>query len=596
MSTGWKRVQVAEAWFVMAAILCAAPAPSGRGRPVRSVEIPPNRVDVLESEHAITWETFSNPYRLTLPVQHDIAPVQAFVPGAPPELRALVWRDADADLVYNPKLGGKLELRVAFLAGDAFAPFRIRINGDVVGRIDAAPGRRPCIRQVTLQTPELSPVGNAMIIEPLDAGRVGLIHIDHRPLDFEAVATDVFSMEQRAETIRASTYLHRIHNGATYHFRLDGIDNEKTQLLVNGNRVQPESDGTWIADGQLRAGPNKLTVVLPGDAANRWTLRINSRHGCRFFTRNPARMPDEPPETVTISSDRVSATLPLPDPERGYYRGPRFEQAGMITELRYDGHNFVADFVLNDNPLAPSRAAGTASEFSTPVGYDEAEPGGTFLKIGVGLLNKPFEQVYAFGNQYLIKRRLPYTYTLARHAVEFNQRLEDFNGWGYKYTKRLELLENEPTLIIENTLRNTGRRRIRSIQYCHNFFAFDGERIDKHVSVQFGFPVQTGFDRVTSGARREGDRLVLTGSVMFKQLTGGFSADRNAFRIEHLGKNIGIRYSTDFAPCRCCLYADAQCVSPESFVWLDLASGESRTWRRRLTLLSGKMGESASGE
>ena len=108
------------------------------------------------------------------------------------------------------------------------------------------------------------------------------------------------------------------------------------------------------------------------------------------------------PPSVQISNGAITATVYLPDATAGYYRGTRFDWAGVIGRLEYRGHTFYApwftktdatvrDFVNDgvDVTAGPHTAVtGPAEEFSV-LGFAEAAPGGAFVKIGVGALRKP---------------------------------------------------------------------------------------------------------------------------------------------------------------------------------------------------------------
>ncbi len=94
--------------------------------------------------------------------------------------------------------------------------------------------------------------------------------------------------------------------------------------------------------------------------------------------------------------------LYLPDATNGFYRGTRFDWSGVVADLQYAGHSYygpwftqtdpkVSDFVYRGAEIVAgpcSAITGPVEEF-TALGYDEAKPGGTFLKIGVGMLRKP---------------------------------------------------------------------------------------------------------------------------------------------------------------------------------------------------------------
>ena len=96
----------------------------------------------------------------------------------------------------------------------------------------------------------------------------------------------------------------------------------------------------------------------------------------------------------------------LPDARKGFYRGTRFDWSGVIGSLEHKGHKYygpwftktdpaVTDFIYRGDDIVAgpcSAITGPVDEFSTDdaaLGYDEAKPGGTFIKIGVGVLRKP---------------------------------------------------------------------------------------------------------------------------------------------------------------------------------------------------------------
>src|SRR5579871_1412213 len=107
-----------------------------------------------------------------------------------------------------------------------------------------------------------------------------------------------------------------------------------------------------------------------------------------------------PPETE-LSNGEIRLKVYLPDAKAGFYRGTRFDWSGMIGSLVYKGHEFYGPWFQRVDPVvrdfssegaeivaSPCTAAvGPAEEFVTdatqPLGYQEAKPGGTFVKIGV---------------------------------------------------------------------------------------------------------------------------------------------------------------------------------------------------------------------
>src|SRR5262245_30517083 len=112
-----------------------------------------------------------------------------------------------------------------------------------------------------------------------------------------------------------------------------------------------------------------------------------------------------------ITNDLVRLRLHLPDAKTGFYRGTRFDWSGVIGSAEFAGHDFfpqwfqrteakVRDFIYDgaDIVAGPCTAiTGPAEELATDgkaLGFDEAKPGGTFIKIGVGVLRKPDDAKY----------------------------------------------------------------------------------------------------------------------------------------------------------------------------------------------------------
>ncbi len=97
--------------------------------------------------------------------------------------------------------------------------------------------------------------------------------------------------------------------------------------------------------------------------------------------------------TLEIASRDLRAVITPPDPVRGYYRGTRFDWSGAILSLRFAGHDYFGQWFEKYDPTNHDAIAGPVEEFG-PLGYDEAAPGGTFLRIGVGAVRKPEARPY----------------------------------------------------------------------------------------------------------------------------------------------------------------------------------------------------------
>src|SRR5262249_30758040 len=144
-----------------------------------------------------------------------------------------------------------------------------------------------------------------------------------------------------------------------------------------------------------------------------------------------------------ISNNLIRMRLDLPDLEKGFYRGTRFDWSGVIGSLVYQGHNYYAtwftrvdpavfDFIFDGADIVAGSCGavtGPVEEFTTDgkaLGYDDARPGGTFIKIGVGVLRKPEAgDAYSPYHQYTIADPGTRTVRTQRDSIEFAHSLAD---------------------------------------------------------------------------------------------------------------------------------------------------------------------------
>lgn len=303
---------------------------------------------------------------------------------------------------------------------------------------------------------------------------------------------------------------------------------------------------------------------------------------------------------ATLSNGLVEARLYLPDPERGFYRGTRFDWAGTVARLEANAHTYFAPwFVRLDpnvgdiefDPALNGYAAGPASanigpveEFRTPIGYREAAVGGTFLKVGVGMLRKPEEEDYRFFNRYEIVNGGTWRVRQAADRVEFVHELTDESGYGYAYVKTLRLPEGKPELILEHSLENTGRKPIETSVYNHNFIVIDGQPTGPDFVIKVPFEIEAARDRGGLAEARgnevvylrelEGDERAMVPVAGF----GGSAADYD-IRVENARAGAGVRITCDRPLTRMVVWGIRPVRSPEPFIDLHVEPGSRFTWR-----------------
>ncbi len=177
----------------------------------------------------------------------------------------------------------------------------------------------------------------------------------------------------------------------------------------------------------------------------------------------------------TISKDGLSVELCYPSAEEGYYRGTRFDWAGIFRRIVKDGHVYADEWFDNDEPYRHDNVCGLSEEF---VITENAAPG-SFVKIGVGRLMKD-EGPYDRFKLYPIVEGGTRGLDIGDDYAAFTHLLEG----EYMYEKRIILLDGS-SLKIEHSLENLSTEVIDSHVYNHNFFTFDDMRVGPAVRIDF---------------------------------------------------------------------------------------------------------------
>ncbi len=290
---------------------------------------------------------------------------------------------------------------------------------------------------------------------------------------------------------------------------------------------------------------------------------------------------------VQITNGPLKAKILLPDAQRGYYRGTRFDWSGNIASLEYNGHNYFGKWFEKYDPKIHDAIMGPVEEFRTgdsAIGYDAAKPGETFIKIGVGVLRKPDDTPYKFATTYELVNGGKWTYKTAANQVRFKHELTDASGYSYTYEKTVLLVPGKPRMIIEHHLKNTGKRTIETSVYDHNFFVIDGQPSGPDFSVTFPFPVQTVADvaktAVASGNKLTYVRELPQGESVFTELKGyGPTAKDYDIRVENTKEKVGAHIVGDQPLSKLLFWSIRSTLCPEAYVSMTVEPGKTSSWK-----------------
>ncbi len=324
-------------------------------------------------------------------------------------------------------------------------------------------------------------------------------------------------------------------------------------------------------------------------------LRILSIPTCLALACGLAQAADPPQAEIT--NGQIKAKLYLPDAANGYYRGTRFDWSGVVYSLEYQGHNYYGPWFDGRDPkirdytyVGPQLIAGPCSAITGPaeefqaMGWDDAKPGGTFLKVGVGALRKD-DRPYASFTLYEIANQGKWTVRKRRDSVEFTHVLSDApSGYGYVYRKTVRLIPGKPEMVLEHSLKNTGKRALQGTVYNHNFLTLDRQPTGPDFTLSVPYQIQTSRPPNKELAEVRGDRVVYLktlqdGDVATTPVRGfGTSAGNHQIRIENTKLGAGMRIVGDRPLSNNSLWSIRRVLAIEPFIALDIPPGGEFSW------------------
>jgi hypothetical protein len=211
---------------------------------------------------------------------------------------------------------------------------------------------------------------------------------------------------------------------------------------------------------------------------------------------------------VTIGNGLVAMKIYTPDAQKGLYIGSRFDWAGIVGSLTYKGQEYYGPWVDMQAPdtkdfvfvgdggqhivVGQGEGIGTGpieefyDENQQPLGYDLAKPGGTFVKIGVGVLRRIDDAPYDHFRLYPIVDGGKRTMHVTKTSITFTQDVSDpSSGFGYSYSKTLRLAPGKAELVLEHHLRNTGTKPIDTMVFDHNFLKLSEGNENLQITLPF---------------------------------------------------------------------------------------------------------------
>jgi hypothetical protein len=292
--------------------------------------------------------------------------------------------------------------------------------------------------------------------------------------------------------------------------------------------------------------------------------------------------------STTISNEEVQMKVYLPDPEKGLYRATRFDWSGVIGSVQYKGHEYFGYWKDTHDPMFHEDLTGPVEGFIKPgLGYEDAEPGEGFIRIGVGIIGKEKEPEYDWKKTYKILDHGKWNVNQGKDWITFTHEINSDFGYRYVYTKTLRLQNNG--FSIEHTLRNTGEKTIETDQFNHNFFMIDGERSGPAFRISFPYAISTDDDLKGFLDIEDKDlyfvKELSDDNSVFVELSGyGEEATDHQVTVVNQNSGAGVRFTVDKPLSRMAFWACETTLCPENFIRIAVEPGQEENWTSDYTL------------
>ena len=282
---------------------------------------------------------------------------------------------------------------------------------------------------------------------------------------------------------------------------------------------------------------------------------------------------------ILTSKDLVVEVMDPNHPDR-YYAGVRFASVAAVLRVSMGRDQFLFNPVGLDWRIGFH--GGLASELNSkipPPGFEEAQMGEGFVKIGVGVLKKNRE-TYTSLSPYEMINSAATTVTWEQSRAVFRQTCDGVRGYAYELTAAVKVEGKQ--VIVDWTLANTGAKPFETDHFSHNLFLFNEQPVGPDYVLSFPYD----FEAPDMGpeVRKEGREIHffkrLSGAPYFHALYPKDYEGPNTVTARHLGNGLSIRCLTSIPGSGTWVFATRLHVCPEQYVEFALEAGEKTSWRR----------------
>ncbi len=266
------------------------------------------------------------------------------------------------------------------------------------------------------------------------------------------------------------------------------------------------------------------------------------------------------------------------------YASSRFDQTGKISRVYFHGVELTGSELGEHNKIS-NNGRGFYNEFGIDkaLGFEEANEGEYFHKIGVGLLKKT-GSTYNFNTPYAIQKA-KFSQQLEAHKAVFYCSAPLAQGYAYSLSKEITL--NNNGFSAQYRLENTGEKTIVSDEYNHNFIALPAHHSQPNLRLNFSFDLEP--EHFIENVNPDG-AIAFHADTMhvqhparkpffFSGLPNGKSVSAQ-WEMQLLEKGIGIKEYGNFKTSKINVWGWSHVLSPELFFTFQIAPGKAVHWSR----------------
>ncbi|NND29485.1 MAG: hypothetical protein HKN97_12915 [Myxococcales bacterium] len=242
---------------------------------------------------------------------------------------------------------------------------------------------------------------------------------------------------------------------------------------------------------------------------------------------------------LELHNGGLRVSMYLPDAQRGYYRGTRFDWSGLIEQVECHGHRFYGPLHIEHDP-------------------------------------------YRFDDEYRMVHPGEWVVEHGPAWVAFTQALHGERGWAYHYRKAIRLHECHSAFVIEHRLENRGDKTIDITNYNHNFTIIDDVPYGRDYVVEFPFstdaPIPLGDIAWFRGSQIDVDRPLEDLALWWPVFEGDDPGNYNAAAVRNRRTGAAVAFRGDAPITRMVFWAVERAACPEPFIRIYLEPGRTQTW------------------